>query len=190
MKNRLLKLSDAELLKLGVHGNEMALSIIFDKYFIQIHSFANQLLKNSDIAKEIAMDVMLKMWQKRDLIKIEGDQSLQPYMVKAAKNAVINFHKSKRLPTESISNLQLSAALAYDSSADAQLNFKELEERVSQIVEGLPERRRMVFCLSRQDDMSYAEIAKKLNISVNTVRNQISASLAYMKGKLNEFKNL
>ena len=189
MKNRLLKLSDAELLKLGSHGNEMALSIIFDKYFFQIFSFANRLIKNSDIAKEIAMDVMLKMWQKRDLIRIDGDQSLRPYMVKAAKNAVINFHKSKKLITESISNPQLSSALAYDGTADAELNLKELENRVSKIVADLPEQRRLVFCLSREDDMTYAEIAKKLNISVHTVRNQISASIAYVKGKLNDYRN-
>lgn len=189
MKNRLLKLSDAELLKLGSHGNEMALSILFDKYFFHIYSFANRLIKNSDVAKEIAMDVMFKMWQKKDRLHLAEDQSLRPYMIRAAKNAVINFHKSKKLRTESISNTQLSGALAYDGTADAELNLKELENRVNKIVEGLPEQRRLVFCLSREDDMTYAEIAKKLNISVHTVRNQISASIAYVKGKLNDYRN-
>ncbi|MEI5985334.1 sigma factor [Sphingobacterium sp. PU5-4] len=83
-------LSDRELLSLNIMDDQAVSKTLFNRYYNKIFSFSNYLLKNSEIAKEISMDVMLKLFEKNNSISLEEGQNLKPYLFRATKNAVLN----------------------------------------------------------------------------------------------------
>jgi RNA polymerase sigma-70 factor, ECF subfamily len=63
----------------------------------------------------------------------------------------------------------------------------ELKKRIHLAVEALPEQCRMVFKLSRYEQMKYQEIAEQLNISVKTVENHMGKALKLMRERLKDY---
>lgn len=177
-------LSDQELLDECKLNDERAFNILFDRYFKRLYNFGYGLIKDEDVCKEIAMDVMLRLWQKKGELII--GEELLPYLFRSIKNAVYNHWRRTKIITEPLEffedNLQNSTP-----SADSQLALKELEGIYARFLDNLPEQRRKIFHLSRHENKSYAEIAEELNLSVFTVRNQMSASISYMRKHLGDY---
>jgi RNA polymerase sigma-70 factor (ECF subfamily) len=67
------------------------------------------------------------------------------------------------------------------------IGFRDLELRVQQAIERLPPRCKVIFQLSRQEDMSHKQIAEALNLSVKTIENQMSIALAKLRKELRSF---
>lgn len=178
MNKPLNHLSDQELLNRCRLNDEKAFNLLFDRYFKLLYSFGYGLIQNEDIAKELAMDVMLRLWQKKGDLIVENE--LLPYLFRSVKNAVYNHWRKARIITQPLEifedNLENSSP-----SADSNLVFKELEKSYNDILNNLPEQRRKIFHLSRNENLSYAEIAEKMNLSVHTVRNQMSSSVRYFR---------
>ncbi|QBR12867.1 RNA polymerase sigma-70 factor [Sphingobacterium sp. CZ-2] len=174
-------LSDRELLSLNIMDDQAVSKTLFNRYYNKIFSFSNYLLKNSEIAKEICMDVMLKLFEKNNSISLEDGQNLKPYLFRATKNAVLNHLRSVKIFTSSIDDNPSIHGLCDDSLTDAAMDLKELEAKISYVVNKLPEQRKKIFILSREEELTYAEIAERLNISVHTVRNQMAASLQFLR---------
>ncbi len=74
------------------------------------------------------------------------------------------------------------------ASPDHKLLYDETSQRYLDALSSLSAKKREVFILSREQSLSYKEIAHQLNISVNTVENYIGASLAHLKEKMNVTK--
>lgn len=178
MDKSLNLLSDQELLDKCKLNDERAFNVLFERYFKRLYSFGYGLIQEEEVAKEIAMDVMLRLWQKKGDLVVENE--LQPYLFRSVKNAIYNYWRKAKIITEPLEIFEDN--LAHSSpSADSDLTFKELEKSYTEYLNNLPEQRRKIFDLSRNENMSYAEIAEKLNLSVHTVRNQMSASVKYLR---------
>ncbi|NJO88289.1 MAG: sigma-70 family RNA polymerase sigma factor [Chloroflexia bacterium] len=74
----------------------------------------------------------------------------------------------------------------YSFVTEEEILFRELEEVYKNLIQDLPERRREIFVLSRQNGLTYKEIAEKLNISENTVDTQIRNALTYLRSKITQ----
>jgi DNA-directed RNA polymerase specialized sigma24 family protein len=97
MNKSLLLLSDQELLNKCKLNDERAFNALFDRYFKRLYTFGFSLVQDEDVAKEIAMDVMLRLWQKKGDLVIETE--LLPYLFRSVKNAIYNYwRKAKSLP--------------------------------------------------------------------------------------------
>ena len=183
-------LSDRELLSLNIMENNAVSNALFNRYYNKIYSFSNYLLKNPEIAKEISMDVMLKLFEKYSSINLEDGQNLKPYLFRATKNAVLNHLRSVKIFTSSIDDNPSIHGLCDDVLTDSAIDIKELEAKISKVVNKLPEQRKKIFILSREEELTYAEIADRLNISVHTVRNQMAASLQFLRKELQGVNSL
>lgn len=173
--------TDKMLLLQCQSGDTVAYGQLFKRYFKRVYGFAFSLLKDQETARELAMDVFLRLWQHR--LKIEIEDNLAPFLFRSIKNAVYNHLRKKKIFTHSIYDLE-EDLLSLSPAADEQLAYKELYSLYQQKLQGLPEQRRKIFQLSREQHLSYAEIANEMNLSVNTVRNQMSASIAYFRKHL------
>ena len=67
---------------------------------------------------------------------------------------------------------------------EAEIDAKNLREYIDQLIADLPPQRKLIFTMSRNENMSYKEIAEKLSISEKTVENQISSAIKYLKQNL------
>lgn len=187
MNKSLNLLSDQELLNKCKLNDERAFNALFDRYFKRLYSFGYGLVQDEETAKEIAMDVMLRLWQKKGDIVIA--EELLPYLFRSIKNAVYNHWRKNKIITHSLElfedNLENSSP-----SADWNLEFKELEKQYTDFLNEMPEQRRKIFHLSRNENLSYAEIADQLNLSVHTVRNQMSSSVRYFRKHMGDISKV
>lgn len=178
MLQLLRELTDKELLQACCQHNVQAYDVLFDRYFKRLYGFLLSLTKDQETAKELAMDVMLKVWEKRETIVVETE--LTPYLFRSAKNALYNHLRKARVLTQPLEDIAEYEEPAL-ADADNQLLRRELYSLYEHRLEGLSYQRRQVFHLSRVENLSYDEIADRMSLSVNTVRNHMSASLRYFR---------
>ena len=182
----LVALTDFELLEGCCREGERYFNVLFDRYFSRLYGFSYSLLKNQEVSKQLAMDVMLKLWQKRQDIVLRTDQHLQPYLFQSVKNAVLNHLRKPNIVTEPVDN-NLEQLHHTHVTPEMLVNRNELETAYQSMLKEMPEQRRKIFQLKREEDLSYEEIAERLNISVHTVRNQMSSSLDYLRKRMNTY---
>ncbi|MCC8409469.1 RNA polymerase sigma-70 factor [Mucilaginibacter sp. UR6-1] len=180
-------LPDHILLEKFRENDIKAYDALFFRYFRKIHAFAKSSVRDDETAKELAMDVMVRLWQKKGEIVIQTD--LNAYLYQSIRNALYNNWKRKAIIISPLANLAESFE-PIARTADHALNCKELQQYYQEKLNQLSPQRKEVFKMSREQNMSYAEIADHLNLSVHTVRNHVSASLQYFREHLNEFATL
>ena len=134
-----------------------------------------RILSDENLSEDIAQEVFYELWKKRHRINIQT--SLKAYLKRAAVNKSLNYIRDQKIKFEEVSK----APVLSTKSHNAQLEAKELQEQINLAVNALPERCRIIFSLSRFEEMSYQEIANTLQISTKTVENQISKALKILR---------
>lgn len=172
-------LPDHLLLERCHEGNQIAYNVLFNRYFESIFSYALKFIRDRSIAEELAMDVLFRLWQRRTFIA--SDTNLPAYLFTSVKNALADHWRKKELTTVTL----LEGEITLQSRpADYQLNTSELKHLYQLSVETLSPQSREVFKLSREEEMTYPQIAQKMNISINTVKGHMVAALKGMRLKL------
>jgi len=102
------------------------------------------------------------------------------------RNACLNVIKHEKIKQKYAGEEIASAARSHDSVTNFMAS-NELEYRIKMALEELPEQCRIVFKLSRFEELKYAEIAEQLNISVKTVENHMGKALRIMREQLKDY---
>jgi RNA polymerase sigma-70 factor (ECF subfamily) len=143
--------------------------------------YAYTILKNTEEAEDVVQSMFVKIWEKREDLDVR--HTIRSYLFKAVYHQCINQLEHRTV----IQKHQVH--VAHDAQAGTQLpeTFQnELEENIIAAINSLPEQCRIIFMMSRYDELRYAEIASHLNISVNTVENQISKALRILRERLKD----
>lgn len=155
------------------------LEALFRKHYHFLCTAAYYITGDESTAKDIVQEFFYYCWKKREEIIIAGE--FKSYASRAVRNACLNYLKSSR-------RTSLLSEFVYNSepSADESVRREEegLEERNKALwaaIDRLPEQRRLIFLLSNKDELSYAEIARRLDISINTVKTQIRLAYQYLR---------
>src|SRR5262249_48805922 len=130
-------------------------------HYAQLVGVAEAMLGDRGSAEEIAQDVMLELWRRRESLSLE---SLRAYLIRATRNRALNQIRHDKVTRRA--EPFAAGETTSPSSAEADLADQEIEQAVKQAVQTLPERCREVFELSRVHGLKYAEIASTLDISV------------------------
>ena len=165
-------------------GRMEAYEMIFRQWYQPLCRFAHTLLPDPDEAEEVVQNVFVALWEKRTTIAIEG--SVKAYIYRSVRNQcynVLEHHRVRREHADHTLHLPSGAA----PSAAEVLHGSELEQHIARAMQALPEQCRIVFEMSRFGDMSYAEIAAELDISVKTVENHIGKALRILRGELADY---
>jgi len=132
--------------------------------------------------EDIAQEIFTELWIKRDQLHIHT--SVPAYLRRMAVTRSLNYIRdSKRHAWEELeATTEFDPVFAgYQADAIQHMEAAELKLALDAAIEALPEKCRMVFQLNRQEEMSYAEVAKQLGISVKTVENQIGKALKLLR---------
>jgi len=159
--------------------NKSEFKQIFDRYFDTIRSFIFYRCGDVDAASDMAQDVFMKIWEKRDQIDTSQIKAL---LYKISNDMVIsNYRKNTtRLDYEQSMTTNNEAQL----SPEEELNFQELSASYAKALEQMPEIQRVVFLMNRNDEMKYQEIAECLQLSVKAVEKRMSGALQYLRTQL------
>ncbi|WP_256014041.1 RNA polymerase sigma-70 factor [Desertivirga xinjiangensis] len=140
-----------------------------------------RIVQDKDIAEDIVQDVFYRLWEKRDSLIITS--SLKAYLFQSTINQSLNYIKKYKNALKR-EDLYGSETMEDVNDVEQAMALKEVNQRVEAAVKALPEACRMVFILSRYDQLSYKEIASKLDISVKTVEGQMSKALKHLRSWL------
>ncbi len=145
---------------------------------------AYQIVRDEAAAEDITQDFFINFWNRRNEVSIET--SFQSYATRAVKNLSLSFLKKQPLSVELTEHTPLSIQTDYLEEEEALLIKETADEKVLGLVNLLPDERRKVFMQYVVDGLSYADIAKANNISINTVKTQMKRAYAFLKAKAAE----
>lgn len=145
---------------------------------------AYRITRDIDSAKDIVQNVFLKLWDKRHELKIES--TLEGYLYKATANASLNFIEAKKLQMRFTEEIKASFIPSQDNASES-VRIKELETLIERTLLSLPPKCRAIFILNRYEGLRYKQIAEQLDISVNTVENQMAKALSLMREGLKPY---
>ena len=170
--------SDSELLQKICLGNEEAFTKAFDLYYSPLCYYTDKFIHDMDESRSLVQQVFVDFWIKREKLQIQ--QSLKGYLFKCARNSSLDFLKHRLVESKYMNQInQESETQDHDLIEEAELNA-----RINTAIEALPEKCREIFILCRFEELRYAEIAQRLDISVKTVEMQMGIALKKLKLKL------
>lgn len=161
-----------------IKGEVKAFDEIFEKYNQRIYQFAKTILKNKEDAKDVVQEVFLRIWQNRN--KINEYSTFKSYLFTIAYNIIVD-HFRKRLKDKKYKDFLEANIKEVDSSQEKHIEFSDLNKLYEQAVEQLPPRRKLIYKMNRNEGLTYEKIAVRLNISRNTVRNQMAKTLQFLR---------
>ncbi|MFK8007592.1 MAG: RNA polymerase sigma factor [Saprospiraceae bacterium] len=160
-------------------GDRSAFDKIFKLHYEQLVRFAHVKIDNISIAEDIVQNIFIDFWTKRASINIE--KSLLPYLRRTVHNRCIDhFRKQKSIQKKEEQFFQNSLTLDI-SNPEQELLSQENLQAIYTKIEALSPKCKVVFKLSRFEEMTYAEIATHLNISKKTVEMHISTALRILR---------
>lgn len=168
-------------------GNTGAYDILFKRYHDPVFNYALKNVPDREIAEELTLDVMLRLWQKKGDLIIETD--LRSYLFRSIKNAIYNYYRKKILSTIPIDLLTLQDT-PVGGATDDKLKYVELEKIYHQKLNELSPQRQKIFRMSRERNMTYAQIAEETGLSVNTIENYMVITLRILRRELSEHADL
>lgn len=178
------QLTDEELLQQCSKDDLLAYNILFDRYAPKLYQLGMRYLKDRFAVEELAIDLLYNIWERRHTLNVEGQFSA--YVFRAMHNKSISFLRRTKFVTLDIDEFSEDAFQA-DQGADHAMIVRDTENSFREKLAKLSPQRRKVFELSREYNMSYAEIARELNLSQNTVENHMVAALSFLRKQYQEY---
>jgi RNA polymerase sigma-70 factor (ECF subfamily) len=174
-------LSDDKLVALLKQGNEQALKEIFTRYNKLLYSYAYKKLEDQEEAKDLVQDLFIRLWSNRESFLLKT--SLPSYLFRAVRNRALDIFAHKKIKSDYIASFQAFIDLP-QSTTDYLVREKDISALIDREIQSLPPKMREIFILSRKENYSHKEIAKKIGISEETVTKQIKRALKILRLRL------
>jgi RNA polymerase sigma-70 factor (family 1) len=179
-----LEISEKEFVIALRKGDEMVYETVFKNYYSRLCNYANTIVKDANEAEEMVQGTFLALWENRDTLLIHT--SVKSYLYRAVHNTCLNRIKHLKVKQAHSEHYKYVTDVAYESTAQNILG-DELQQQINQAIESMPQQCRTVFVLSRFENLTYAEIADQLKISVKTVDKHMVKALKIMRENLKEY---
>lgn len=175
--------TDNDLLSLLTNNEDKAIDLIFRKYYTFLCKSIYRVIPDTQITEDLAQEVFYELWKKRAKINIKT--SLKAYLKRATLNKALNYIRDQKIDFRNAPpKVDLESK---NTTIDQAIEADNLQQKIDRAIDSLPEKCRLVFVLSRFEEMSYQQIADTLDISIKTVENQISKALKSLRKSLAEY---
>jgi RNA polymerase sigma-70 factor (family 1) len=168
-------------------GEEDAFNEIYNQFAASLTSFAAARLTSLEEAHDIIHDLFVHLWQERENISI--NTSLSGFLYAAIRYRVIDHirrNSTRKKYAEQIAKMPIHT----QEETENLLYEKELREKLEGAINQLTPRTKEVFRMSRFEHLSIGEIAEKLNLSEQTVKNQLTTALNQLRSLLGKMQFL
>jgi RNA polymerase sigma-70 factor (ECF subfamily) len=156
-------------------SSEQSFRIAFDAYYEKLCRYAYTIVRDMDEAQDIVQNVFVKIWERKETLAMTV--TVKSYLYRAVYNHCMNHLEARAVRQK----YQHKESGDLSPIQEPEVFPHELEENIIAVINTLPKQCRLIFMMSRYQEMKYAEIATKLGISVNTIENQISKALRILK---------
>lgn len=161
-----------------IEGDEAAFRSIYDQLHRRIFQLLTSLVKEPEQAEELLQETFVCLWVNRE--KLDPRQPLYPYVYLTARRLAIDHFRKRMTEEKAKRSLKLELEdVSYET--DELIDAADLYRFAEEAIRTLPRQQQTVFMLSRQQGLSYDEIAEQLEISPNTVKNHLVSALKTLK---------
>jgi len=182
----MIQTADDKIL-LTAADEQKAFRILYNRYWEPLYKKALSRLGTTEDAQDTVQEVFISLWRNRNSIEVED--TLSPYLFTALRYCIIKkvYRKAKKGLQVQLSAEELSDTENYPEEI---FGYKELQQIIGKEVSNLPSRMQEIYKLSRIEHLSPAEIANRLSISEQTVKNTLSTTLKKLRVRLSHFTSL
>jgi len=165
------------------NGNKDAFKLLFEKYGVRVYQFSLKYLREKEDAEDLLNEVFLKIWQNRRSLKT--NTSFKSYLFTIAYNNIRQrFLKKSR--EEKYIQIFAEENIVDSSKGEDQVDYMQIVQKINSVIDLLPTRRKEIFNLSYKGELKNHEIAEKLGLSEQFVKNQLSVARKYIISKIKE----
>lgn len=172
-----------------VHGDREHFKNVFEKYYQPLCHLSLHYLEDEDEAMDVVQDTFLKLWERRE--ELNPNSNLTNFLFTLVKNNCLNIIKRKQVLLKHHEKIKwMEMHYQYESLLRVEsdyLDFNELKEKIDQAIERLPKNCRLVFELSRFEELKNHEIAERLGISKKTVEAHLTKALKILRNELRDY---
>lgn len=181
--------TDTNLISLLKADDNGAFAELVNRYWERLYIHIYQKIRDKDEAKDMVQDIFLSLWKNRSTITTMENGGIAPYLFKSAKYAVISHFSRPGILVRQEEDADTYKHHVSNTHTDSSYLLKELQSLVEEEVSSLPERLQLPYRLSREQELSIKEIALKLCISEQTVKNNISTVLQKIRLRLSQYNS-
>jgi RNA polymerase sigma-70 factor (ECF subfamily) len=173
--------TDQELVALLNQGDKAAYTEIYNRYFALLYIYALKKLNDRDDAKDAVQHVFIALWNRHQSISF--DVSLSAYLYRAVRNFSLTTFAHKQVEDQYLRTAAAKVRIFYEGT-DYMIREKDIAELIEKEISRLPLKMREIFLLSRQEGLTYKQIAETLQISEETVNTQMKRALKMLRMRL------
>lgn len=162
-------------------GDAIAFQELFYAYKDALFGYACKLCRSPEMAEEAVQEVFMKVWINRQ--QLDPSLSIRAYLHTAVRHCIFNILKKAALDANLRQSVFHHQPLAANTTEDA-VYAADLQRVKSRVLDMLPPQRKLIFCLSRIEGLSHEEIALRLGISKNTVKDQIVKASRFLRQQI------
>jgi RNA polymerase sigma-70 factor (ECF subfamily) len=182
---KILNLSDSELIKAYISGNEAAVEVLINRYKRKVYTYIYYRIRNKDIVADLFQETFIKVFNSIKENKYAEDGKFGAWLIRIAHNLTIDYiRKEGRLKTVAVDNYD------YDIFNDKKISEKNTENKIIQeeinfdirkLLDYLPENQKEIVIMRLFFGMSFKEIAEETNVSINTALGRMRYALINLK---------
>ncbi len=170
------------ILKISKEDDQRAFRYLFDYFYPRLINYSRYMLESKSAADEVISSVFIGIWNNR--VRMEKIENIDSYIFRAVKNKSLSYLRdTHRLQFEEF-NTTHSTLLKNVESPESSLINEEIRVEILKALDELPPRCRLVFELVKYDGFKYKEVAILLDVSVNTVENQMGKAMSKLRTRL------
>ena len=159
-------------------GNEDAFREVFHTYNAKLYPFVLKVVRSASAAEDIIQETFLRLWTNR--AEVAGMEHPVSWLYKVASNLSLSLLRFQAAEIRRLQRIEVREAVESEEVIN-DLSMKELQALITEAVDLLPPKRQDIYRLSREQGLNYKEIAERLQLSPNTIRNQLVSALKFIK---------
>lgn len=159
---------------------------VYNKFWKELYVVAYRRLRSEEDVEDMLQDLFISLIDNR--VSLESDYQVRAFLHKRLKSRIIDFYR-KELVKSAFEVHENRTSEVSDMQSDTRLLYGELGALVQNEICNMPEKMKEIFLLSREEQLSNEEIAKQLNLSNQTVRNQVSTALKRIRTAVEQYRH-
>lgn len=179
--NSLKSLNEKELLDRVRQDDKQAFEEIYNRYYPKLRGYVLKFVKIPQYAEDIVQDAFLKIWEIRE--SIDPEKHFSAYLFTVTRNLIFKFFKLAANNTDVLDEILISTT-PNEFEEENLLEWKELGNEIQHAIQKLPPKRKEVFLLCKEEQMSYEDVSAKLGISRNTIKEHMVLAMKSIKDYL------
>jgi RNA polymerase sigma-70 factor (ECF subfamily) len=178
----LYNMKEEELIEQVKNGNNIAFAALYDYYWQKVYNFTKLYVTSSDSISEIVQDVFVKFWESRHLL--DSNRKVEGFLFIITRNII--FNKARSRMREDMFKMTVLRSIENEEpyNQEDRMVAEDLKEYIDRLIAVLPERQREIFLMSREENMTYREIALRCGIGEKAVERHIHLTLKFLKKNL------